>query len=151
MVLCDVVPSSFRFDSSRLFRQELQAESRLEAAFTYHAVRDLRKTLRSVGSDLVLRSGDAAEEVKKIVDEAGVTHVFFHSRCDQCSGSKVYCTVFCDVPYIDQDSLSEDGDRAIVAVNAYGKFDLGSFLLSKSYTLRSHCLYFYSDRCVRTR
>lgn len=60
--------------------KELAAESRLDAAFTYHAVQDLRKTLRGIGSDLVVRSGDAAEEMTRLVDQAGASHVFYHSR-----------------------------------------------------------------------
>ncbi|CAM9863830.1 unnamed protein product [Ectocarpus sp. 6 AP-2014] len=59
--------------------QELAAESRLDAAFAFHAVQDLRKTLRGIGSDLVVRSGDAAEEVGSLVKQAGASHVFFHS------------------------------------------------------------------------
>lgn len=60
--------------------QELAAESRLDAAFAFHAVQDLRKTLRGIGSDLVVRSGDAAEEVGRLVKQGGASHVFFHSR-----------------------------------------------------------------------
>ena len=60
--------------------QELAAESRLDAAFAFHAVQDLRKTLRSIGSDLVVRSGSCAEEVKNVVAQAGASHVFFHDR-----------------------------------------------------------------------
>ncbi|CAM9970012.1 unnamed protein product, partial [Ectocarpus fasciculatus] len=59
--------------------QELAAESRLDAAFAFHAVQDLRKTLRGIGSDLVVRSGDAAEEVGSLVKQAGASHVFFHA------------------------------------------------------------------------
>ncbi|CAM9905700.1 unnamed protein product [Ectocarpus sp. 12 AP-2014] len=59
--------------------QELAAESRLDAAFAFHAVQDLRKTLRGIGSDLVVRSGNAAEEVGSLIKQAGASHVFFHS------------------------------------------------------------------------
>lgn len=58
--------------------QELAAESRLDAAFAFHAVQDLRNTLRSIGSDLVVRSGSCADEVQKVVAQAGASHVFFH-------------------------------------------------------------------------
>lgn len=60
--------------------QELAADSRLDASFAFHAVQDLRNTLRSIGSDLVVRCGDAAAEVAKVVEEAGASHVFFHAR-----------------------------------------------------------------------
>ena len=53
----------------------------MDAAFAFHAVQDLRKTLRSIGSDLVVRSGSCAEEVKQIVEQSGASHVFFHDRC----------------------------------------------------------------------
>ncbi|CAM9726855.1 unnamed protein product [Scytosiphon promiscuus] len=59
--------------------QELAADSRLDAAFAYHAVQDLRKSLRGIGSDLVVRSGDAAEEIGKLAEKAGASHVFFHA------------------------------------------------------------------------
>eukprot|EP00752_Nemacystus_decipiens_P012696 g11248.t1 len=59
--------------------QELAAESRLDAAFTFHAVQDLRKTLRGIGSDLVVKSGDAADEILRLVDQARASHVFYHS------------------------------------------------------------------------
>ncbi|CAM9378091.1 unnamed protein product [Pylaiella littoralis] len=59
--------------------QELAAESRLDAAFAFHAVQDLRETLRGIGSDLVVRSGDAAEEIARLVDQSRASHVFFHS------------------------------------------------------------------------
>ncbi|CAM9289477.1 unnamed protein product, partial [Hapterophycus canaliculatus] len=59
--------------------QELAAESRLDAAFAYHAVQDLRKSLRGIGSDLVVRSGDVAEEIGKLAEQAGASHVFFHA------------------------------------------------------------------------
>ena len=52
----------------------------MDAAFAFHAVQDLRKTLRTIGSDLVVRSGCCAEEVKKIVTQAGASRVFFHDR-----------------------------------------------------------------------
>jgi len=43
-------------------------------------VQDLRKTLQGIGSDLVVRSGDAAEEITRLVEQAGASHVFYHSR-----------------------------------------------------------------------
>lgn len=60
--------------------QELAAESRLDAAFTFHAVEELRKALRAVGSDLVVRFGDAAKEVAQVVEQAGASHLFYHAR-----------------------------------------------------------------------
>lgn len=62
------------------FAQELAAESRLDASFAYYAVQSLRERLRAIGSDLVVRSGDAAREVTRVVSETGATHVFFHKR-----------------------------------------------------------------------
>ena len=61
-------------------RQELAAESLLDAAFTYHAVQELRNTLRSLGSDLVVRSGDVGKEVVRLVEQVGASRVFFHKR-----------------------------------------------------------------------
>lgn len=60
--------------------QELAAESPLDATFAYHAVHDLRKSLRSLGSDLIVRSGDASKEIARLVEQAGASHLFFHTR-----------------------------------------------------------------------
>lgn len=61
--------------------QELAADSRLDAAFAFYAVQSLRDSLRALGSDLVVRSGGAAQEVSRVVAETGATHVFYHRRC----------------------------------------------------------------------
>ncbi|CAN0259963.1 unnamed protein product, partial [Discosporangium mesarthrocarpum] len=42
---------------------KLASESTLDTTFLYHAVVSLRENLRRLGSDLVIRSGDAAVEV----------------------------------------------------------------------------------------
>lgn len=60
--------------------QTLAEESLLGAKFAFHAVQELRETLKSMGSDLVVRFGDAAVEVPGVAREAGASHVFYHSR-----------------------------------------------------------------------
>lgn len=60
--------------------QELGDENFLGAKFTYYAVRELRQALRTVGTDLVVRWGDAAVEVPRVVRETGASHVFYHRR-----------------------------------------------------------------------
>lgn len=75
-------PSASLLDGrpSLVSSQELAAESPLDAKFAFYAVKELREALRRVGSDLVVRCGDAGVEVPRLARASGASYVFHHSR-----------------------------------------------------------------------